>query len=821
MRIELKNWTLTVIPHKDFLQAHAAPCDLDAATVPHAVTVPALVPGNFELDLVRAGLLDDPFRGTNIVKLRELEDRHLIYTTTFDKPALADNELPLIRFEGIDTYADIYINGAHWYCTDNMFIAHELPLSREEWDHLKLTGNILTVHIKPTMIVSQQYPVPPTAGMFDHGYASLYVRKAAASFGWDIMARAVSGGLWRPVYIETVKTPAIRDLFLYTRQVQVAPDDPTRGYAELNLHYALDIGGDTYYPFDGDMHPNELPYGYSLTVEGTCRDCTFSRTVDSLWHNCGNIFLPVHGAYLWYPRNAGRPYLYDVTVTLRKNGEIVDTRTLRTGIRTVELDRTSLAADGQNDGQFRFLINHRPVFVMGTNWVPLDAFHSRDAERLPKALEMLDDIGCNAVRCWGGNVYEDHAFFDFCDEHGVLVWQDFAMGCAIYPCDDTMQENLYVEVEQVVKKLRNHPSLCLWAGDNECDLAWVGWHGFRRDPADNTLTRKIIPAVLREQDITRPYLPSSPFVDETAFASGRTDRISEGHLWGPRDYFKGPFYRNTVCHFASETGYHGCPAPASLRSFIPAEEMWPIFDGATPENPLVGAAKPSWLAHQTSMELNENNVFGYRIRLMTSQVEHMFADTPLDLDTYAKMSQASQAEAFKYFIERFRTTKWRRTGIIWWNLLDGWPQVSDAIVGYDYIPKLAYFFIKRIQKPQHMAFTDPEGGLITLTAINDAQVPATFTYTVKDITNLPADTDLATVPALLAGSVTAAPDATAPAATLSADGMDHRFLLIEWTLADGTNHRSHFILEPEHLDSAMYMQALTLCGFDDWHGFDR
>ncbi len=272
MKTELKNWTLTVIPHKDFCAVWG---NLEeAAASPAAVTVPAVVPGNFELDTVRAGLLDDPFWGTNIVKLRELEDRHLIYTTTFDRPALGEGELPVIRFEGIDTYAEIYINGFPMLETANMFISHEISLSREEWKNLKATGNTLTVHIRPTMMEAQSRPIPPTAGMFDHGYASLYVRKAASTFGWDIMARAVSGGLWRPVTVETVKTPAIRDVFLYTRGVQVAEDDPTRGYAELNLYYALDLGGDVYYPFDEADNPRELPFGYALTVEGVCNDCT-------------------------------------------------------------------------------------------------------------------------------------------------------------------------------------------------------------------------------------------------------------------------------------------------------------------------------------------------------------------------------------------------------------------------------------------------------------------------------------------------------------------------------------------------------------------
>ncbi len=822
MRIELKDWTLTIIPHKEYCASGYPDRGEYGLVSGLGVTIPAVVPGNFELDMVRAGLLEDPYRGTNITKLRELEDRHLFYRTVFDLPTVAENQLPVLTFEGIDTVFDAYINGEWVYGGENMFMSYEIPLNSDIL--LKPTGNELIVHIHPTMIEAQRNVIPPSAGTFLFNYGSLYTRKSPSSFGWDILCRAVSGGIWRPVYIDTVKTPAIRETFLYTRAVSPSPEDHTRGYAELNLYYAVDLGGDTYYPFDGDKHPAELPNEYTITVEGVCNDSTFSFTSD-LWHTCGNIFIPVHGAYLWYPKNAGHPWLYDVTVTLRRGDVVVDTRNMKTGIRTVELDRTTFAGD---NGQFRFVINGRPVFAMGSNWVPLDAFHSRDAERLPKALEMLDEAGCNIIRCWGGNVYEDHAFFDFCDAHGIMVWQDFAMGCAIYPVDERMQDNLREEVDHIVRKLRNHPSLCLWAGDNECDLAWWGWHGIRRDPSENVLTRKIIPDVLRLQDFTRPYLPSSPYLDETAIEAMKdpskvvscqgTADISEDHLWGPRDYFKGPYYRTAGCHFASETGYHGCPAPETLKTYIPEEELWPIFTRATEEDPFAGDPKPSWFLHQTTMEYKYTGGFFYRIRLMTDQVRHMFTDIPRDLATYAKMSQISQAEAFKYFIERFRTAKWRRTGIIWWNLLDGWPQISDAVVNYDFTPKLAYHFIGRVQKPLHMAFADPADGQFSLVGINDTSKDEVFTYTVKDITGLSVGTDLASAPALLSGTATIPADTATPVASLPITGMDDRFLLIEWTDSHG-GHTSHFILEPKHLDYTTYMQALELCGFDDWHGF--
>ena len=190
MRIELKDWTLTIIPHKEYCAYDTAPDNIPADA---GVTIPAIVPGNFELDMVRAGLLEDPYWGSNITKLRELEDRHLIYRTTFDKPVLEEGELPVLRFEGIDTYADIYINGIPHEYTDNMFLTYEIPISRPVQRHLKEKGNELTVHICPTMIQAQETILPPSAGMFPFGYASLYTRKAPSSFGWDILCRAVSG----------------------------------------------------------------------------------------------------------------------------------------------------------------------------------------------------------------------------------------------------------------------------------------------------------------------------------------------------------------------------------------------------------------------------------------------------------------------------------------------------------------------------------------------------------------------------------------------------------------------------------------------------
>ncbi len=335
-------------------------------------------------------------------------------------------------------------------------------------------------------------------------------------------------------------------------------------------------------------------------------------------------------------------------------------------------------------------------------------------------LPMLADIGCNTVRCWGGNVYENEKFYDFCDRNGIMVWQDFAMACAVYPQNDEFAKAIGEEAETIIKALRHHPSIVLWAGDNECDAAHA-WNSHPTDPNENILTRKILPEKVRAHSTFTPYLPSSPYIDEEAYKSGKP--TSEDHLWGPRDYFKGDYYKNTVCHFASETGYHGCPSPESLKKFIPKEHLWGCLDDRY------------WICHAACMTPDPSDPFYYRIRLMWNQVVTLFGEGSIalsDLEHFSRASQISQAEAKKYFIERFRLTKWRRTGIIWWNLIDGWPQISDAVVDYYGDKKLAYYYIKQSQKPVQMMFDEHCDGKLNLYAVNDTREDKTLAYTVEN-----------------------------------------------------------------------------------------
>lgn len=729
----------------------------------------ATVPGNFELELEKANILPEIFYGNNVLEVQNYEDAHLWYCKKFDYEK-KENQKATLVFEGIDTFADIYLNGELLGQTENMFIAHKFDVTA-----LLKEQNEISIHIKPTCVEAQNLTIGAGSNVFlPYNAASLPVRKAAHSFGWDIMPRAVSGGIWRDVYLnidENIGT--IEEIYPYTVRLW---ENSAKIWTYFKVSPSADIKN------------------FEIKINGKLGDSTFSAS-QKLWHNEGKVEFDVESPALWWPKNMGEANLYDFCVELWHGDKLCDTKTLKFGIRTVKLERTSLT-DQNGNGEFKFYINGEPFFVMGTNWVPLDAFHSRDKERMEKSLELLDESGCNMVRCWGGNVYEDHNFFDYCDSHGIAVWQDFAMGCAMYPQNTEFCLKLQKEAEEVVKKLRHHASLVLWAGDNECDVSTY-WSPLATDPNLNVLTRKILPEVVRQHDPVREFLPSSPYVDQTAYNQGAYAASShnqyslpEDHLWGPRDYFKGDYYRNAKSHFASETGYHGCPSPSSIKKFISPEKLWP---------PL---GNDEWLIHAACMEKGTDNQYAYRIPLMVSQVETLFGKVPDNLDDFSLASQISQAEAMKYFVERFRVGKWRRTGIIWWNLLDGWPQFSDAVIDYYYDKKLAFDYIKTSQLPVCLMFDEPKEGCLSLVAANEYRKPVDFCYTVKDLTD---DVTVA------CGKAALGKNTSEVIGKIKFDDKKTHFYLIEWKF-DGKKFKNHYISGNPPYDFEEYTKLAKSAG---------
>ena len=717
------------------------------------VKLEAEVPGCVQLDLSRQGYLPkDLFMGENTVAAEKYEDWQWWYTRQFAAPEARENVY--LVFEGVDCVADYYLNGVKFGSSRNAFIAHEFRVDK----YLREGENTLTVHIKSPIIEAQDKDYYLKLLHSDVNLEARYLRKPHHSYGWDIMPRLVTSGLWREVRLE------VRDSIYFTQAAFVMVRDT------YQFMYTLDC----------DWRKLD---GVELQLEAACGEDSRVFVRRSVRKKFGSFAFEIPNPKLWFPYGYGDANVYDGTLKLFRGDALIHEEPFSFGLRTVVLDRHQ-PVDGSK-GQFRILINGVEIMCKGSNWVPLDALHCRDAERYDAALALVKDIGCNILRCWGGNVYEDHKFFDFCDRNGIMVWQDFAMACVFNPETEEFRKELETEATAVIRKLRNHPSLVLWAGDNEVDSCSCG-----RDPAANTNNRNILPKCVDLNDFGRPYLPSSPYITGAAFAAGITSqiygsRLVEDHLWGPRDYYKGDFYKYNAAHFVSETGYHGCPSLESIQKFITPERVWPYQDN------------PEWILHSSDQKGNPD-----RVMLMEKQVRQLFGEVPKDPETWILASQISQAEAKKYFIERMRVNRPEKTGIIWWNLLDGWPQMSDAVVDYYFTKKLAYRYIKRCQAPFVIAADELNNWELTLYACNDTLEKKTGHLTVRDAL---------TEEILWEGPFAVGENTSIPVARISAYYSEQKILLFHWE-ANGEAGFNHYLCGYPPISLGMYRKVMDKYG---------
>lgn len=670
--------------------------------------IAASVPGNVELDMLNAGLIADPMIGNNVYTLRKYEGYQWCYTKKFVSPKVGKDELVRLTFGGIDCLAEIWLNGKHLGSVGNMLIAHTFDVS----EHLMQNAeNTLQVIIRSAVMEAQQYMLGTfSVGNFAAG-ESAYIRKAPHGYGWDIMPRLVSAGLWRDVSLEVIKETHLVNTHWMTSKVDLKTKK-----AQLFVDLQLAI------PFERLDNTHAV---ISLSRKGKV---VHKETVLVTSHAFRRI-IDLDNVDFWWPRGYGEPALYEATVRLvSESGHVLSENSTRVGVRTVELDMTEINDMPNNPGRFCFVVNGTPIFVRGTNWVPLDALHSRDASLLDNAVQLMVETNCNMVRCWGGNVYEDHRFFDLCDESGIMVWQDFAMGCTFYPQRDDFAKMIEQEAISLVTKLRNHPSLVLWAGNNEDDLA-LRWSlvNFNINPNKDVITREVLPRVIYEMDPTRPYLPSSPYYSQSVYQRGsHEDLLPENHLWGPRGYYKDPFYKNAKARFVSEIGYHGLPNRSSLEKMFTKNAVNPWLDGK------IGLWNDEWMTKAVRPFPQEPKQGG-RNDLMTNQVKILFGQVPANLDDFIRASQIVQAEAMKFFVEMWRGDKPNRSGIIWWNIRDGWPILSDAVTDYYNSKKLAFYFLKNVQENVCVFINDAENGKHPLVAVNDTQLPSRGSVEVTDL----------------------------------------------------------------------------------------
>jgi beta-mannosidase len=748
--------------------------------------IEATVPGETALDLSRQGILPkDLYFGENPLNLRPYELYEWWYQREFTTPAGVAGRRVELHFHGVDCLATYWLNGKQIGESQDSLIDFYFDVTGK----LNATApNVLTVRLRSPIIeaAGKHYDPAYTVKALDTNQEANWIRRPAHSYGWDILPRVVSAGLWRPVELIIHAPQEITDMYFTTLEA-----DATRARLIVTYQLATDL----------EMLPQ-----LHLRLRARCGDASFSY-YQKVQFPVGRLDIEVKNPQLWWPRGYGDANLYTVTTELvqsdavppgtRSQGpvppalasaKVLATREDTIGIRKAELIRTEITTM-EKPGQFMFKVNGVPILVKGSNWVPADAFHSRDAGRYERILAMFIDLKCNFLRSWGGGVYEDDAFFNICDRNGIMIWQDFALANAVYPMTEDFLDLVRQEAVSVVTKLRNHPSVVLWAGDNEVDGAYL-YHGL--DPAHNKINRQVIPEVLFRCDPYRPYLPSSPYISPEVAATGDHRLMPEEHLWGPRDYFKSTYYTEHTAEFVSEAGYHGCPSLSSIKRFIGEDHLWP------PDN------DPQWILHSTDWVGNP-----YRIKLMLNQVKELFGIEPANIEDFILASQISQAEAKKFFVEMTRLRKWRSTGMVWWNVMDGWPQFSDAIVDYYFNKKLAYYYLRRVQEPICLMVDEPKNWHCRVVMGDDSREDASGHYRIWD-----ADSG----ETLLEGDYAVKANENLDLGEIQVFHSDKRLFLMEWT-ANGKKHANHFLqgMPPYSLDK--YKEWLTkIAGLEE--GFD-
>jgi len=687
----------------------------------------ATVPGNVEIDLEREGIIKDPMLGTNVYDLRKFEAYDWWFVREFDAPELKSGERVELAFDGIDCIADIWLNNQLIASVEDMFVEHHYDVS----DLLK-EKNTLHVHIKSTELEARTYLRNNFGVRYDQLGEASSVRKAPHMFGWDIMPRLMSAGIWKDVKLEIIPASYFSSVYWVTKEVY--PD-----VKKANMFVDWQFHTDR-------LYVDDLTISFELERNGNYivkREIPVTTTIarERMWG--------MEDVDLWWPRGFGEQALYNASLKVKDaNGIILCENKQKIGVRAAKLILTPINTE-EEPGDFHFEVNGEYIFVKGTNWVPLDALHSRDIQHVDEAVGMLADLNCNMIRMWGGNVYESDRFYNLCDENGIMVWHDFTFGCTTYPQDDAFKQKVKNEADKVIRRLRNHASIVLWAGNNENDVS-LQWGGDQShiNPNTDVISRQVLPLAVREWDPKTPYLPSSPFISEEVFKVH--NKISpelspEMHLWGPRGFYKAPFYTENNARFVSEIGYHGAPNVESLKKMMTKENVYPWVKGAKAEAEdvvtVIGEVKKAeqlvwndeWQCKATRSNAN-SQTNKERNFLMVNQIKEVFGECPMELEDFVTASQIVQAEAKKYFIEFWRMNKGQRNGILWWNLRDGWPIVSDAIVDYYGGKKLAYDYIKNVQSDVCVMVGDIREGNTghPVIVVNDTRSKQKVEITIKD-----------------------------------------------------------------------------------------
>lgn len=625
----------------------------------------ARVPGTVHQDLLDHGRLPDPFYGMNEQKVQWVEKEDWLYRTVFTVTAdQLKSDAAWLTFEGLDTYADVYLNGSLLLKADNMFVGHKLAVK----DVLREGENRLMIRFRSP--VEETAPQWDTDGFNypadnDHSEKrmSVYTRKAPYSYGWDWGIRLATSGIWRPVKLTFCNGAAIDDFFVCQQEVteQVAKVD--------NL---LEINNVTSTPKEAQV---KVVYAYGEQAD------TLTRTV-VLQPGKNSLSMPawIEKPHLWMPNGWGDPALYTFTATVSVDGKEVASREEAIGLRSIRV----VMEDDKDGKSFYFEVNGKPMFAKGSNYIPGDALlPNMTGERYARLFEDIRAANMNMVRVWGGGIYEDDRFYEEADRNGILVWQDFIFACTTYPHDPTFLKRVSEEAVYNMRRLRNHASLAMWCGNNEIyeGMRYWGWKD-KYSPVVwkemtegyDVLFRQLLPELVEANDPGRFYMHGSPY--EANWGRPESWKIADSHNWGTW-YGQKPFESldTEIPRFMSEYGFQAFPEMKTIRMFASPEDY-------ELESPVMNA-------HQKA---SIGNFLIKKTMALYYKVPEKFEDL-----IYAGL--ILQGQGMRHGIEAHRRHRPYCMGSLPWQLNDSWPVVSWSSIDYYGNWKAMHYQIRRAFAP--------------------------------------------------------------------------------------------------------------------------
>jgi len=651
-------------------------------------------PGDTYLALHAAGRLPDPFADQNEGQCAWVVDREWWWRCDVEAPAASPGERQMLTFHGLDTFATVWLNGEVLGETDNMFRAYAFDvtgkLGADGLDRLAVRFDPPSERLK--------HLTPPVMGAMSSSLMDSkrnLVRKAQFGWGWDWGPCLPTVGVWRPVELAVVGAAHLETVHFTTEAISASHDA-----AQVRVDITAVASGEA--ALDADVlliGPDGAIVASALAaIEGDHVSVTFD----------------LDEPRLWWTHDLGEPSLYLLDVRLMDGDEQIDRFVTPVGVRTIAVDQ-SPDPDEPGTTFFRFVLNGRPIFSRGACWIPASSFVANlgEAEYRP-LLETMAEANMNMVRIWGGGVYEHDAFYDLCDELGLLVWQDFMFACAAYPEDEpAFVESVSQEANQQIERLRNHPSMALWCGNNENQMI----HDFMRRPdveqpplLGDLYYEDIIPTAVAALDPTTPYWPGSPaggphansmlagdVHDWTVWHGlppvpvdkpvGRPNATPEGKAYTR--------YAEDMARFVSEYGLHASPAMETLKRAIPEADLY--------------YGSPA-LEHRIKDKPKDK----VNTLLLTS------TGLPGNLQQYVDFTQIMQAEGLKFAIEHFRRRMPHCSGSLIWQYNDCWPCVSWSLMDYNGFGKAGYSYTRRAYAPVLASFKDLGDGRADLWITNEA-----------------------------------------------------------------------------------------------------